>query len=80
MVCIVIDCSNIAAGDVFQVRLLEKTQASSDTQREWLSTPLTTSNNGTFISPMFPLIHGWDWTIQKISGTDRTFDISVRAG
>lgn len=80
MFSVVIDCSNIAAGDEFEVRLLEKTQASGDTAREWFKASLTTSTGPTFVSPMFALIHGWDYTIKKISGTDRTFDISVRGG
>lgn len=72
------DVSALAAGDMFRIRLYEKV-SSGGTQRlveEWIlegaqSKPL-------WASPCFILMHGWDWTITKLAGTDRSIEGSVR--
>jgi hypothetical protein len=78
VVALMLDCSNIAAGDEFEVKFYERTQASGDTRREVWRSSLTTSTGPAFMTPLFPVIHGWDFTIIRIAGSNRTFDISVR--
>jgi hypothetical protein len=68
----VLDLNALAAGDVFEFRVYEKAR-SADTQR--LMFTATFSNvQGTpnWISPPMILGNGWDMTLDKISGTDRT--------
>lgn len=73
-----LDLSALLVGDQFQVRVYEKVLSSS-TQRiveEWtingpLSAPI-------WVSPTLILLHGWDITIDKIAGTDRAIDWSIR--
>lgn len=75
--CIFLDLDALAAGDEFEVRCLEKV-ISSGTQREVWKASLTTSSEPIYVSPMIPLAHGWDFTLKKISGTDRTIVASIR--
>ena len=73
-----IDFSGMAAGDQYQVRIYEK-YASGGTQRlveEWIIT-------GAQSKPMFAtasmiLGEGWDITVKKLAGTDRTIYWSIR--
>jgi len=73
-----IDFNALAVGDQFQVRVYEKVLSSS-TQRivdEWtINGPLSAP---VWVSPTLILLHGWDITIDKIAGTDRAIDWSIR--
>lgn len=73
-----IDFNALAAGDQYQVRVYEKVLSSS-TQRivdEWtINGPLSAP---VWVSPTLILLHGWDVTIDKIAGTDRAIDWSIR--
>jgi hypothetical protein len=75
---VLIDFNALAVGDQYQIRIYEKVLSSS-TQRivdEWivngpLSAPI-------WVSPALILLHGWDITLDKIAGTDRSIDWSIR--
>ena len=73
-----IDFNALAVADTYRIRLYEKVLSSS-TQRiaeEWtVAGPLASP---VWISPSFILLHGWDFTIDKIAGTDRAIDWSIR--
>lgn len=74
-----LDMSALADGDVFRFAAYEKVQ-SSDTQRAFFTADISgaqgTEDN--WVSPSFILLHGWDFTLDKITGTDRTITWSVR--
>lgn len=72
-----VDAANVAKGDEFRVRLYEKTLSGS-TKRVVCSWTILGVQAEIFVTPTFILLHGWDFTIQKIAGTDRAFDASVR--
>jgi flagellar hook-associated protein 3 FlgL len=60
------------AGDQLQVRVYEKVR-SADTQRvieEWILTGA--QSKPIFVTPPLTLKHGWDFTLDKLAGTDRT--------
>ncbi len=75
---LVLDVSALAAGDWFRVKLYEKV-SSGGTQRlaeQWdivgaQAKPL-------WVSPSIILLHGWDFTVTKVAGTDRSIIGSVR--
>lgn len=70
--------AGLAKGDEFMVRIKEKVLAGS-TQRTVIAhriTRLTQSEN--LVYPTLFLLHGWDMTLQKITGTDRNWDASIR--
>lgn len=74
-----LDLNALAAGDVFRFTAYEKVQ-SADTQRAFFAQDLAhaqgTEDN--WVSPSFILMHGWDFTLKKITGTDRAITWSVR--
>jgi hypothetical protein len=73
-----IDFNALAVGDQYQVRVYEKVLSSS-TQRiveEW--TIMGPLSSPVWVSPSLILLHGWDITIDKIAGTDRAIDWSIR--
>lgn len=73
-----IDLNAVAAGDVFEFRVLEKVLSSS-TQREVFSARFANAQGSpVWVSPTLILMHGWDMTLKKISGTDRAIDWSIR--
>jgi hypothetical protein len=71
------DFSAMAAGDQFQVRIYEKVRSAS-TQRVVYEAVLTGAQDEIFVTPALTVMHGWDVTIDKLAGTDRTIEASVR--
>jgi hypothetical protein len=73
-----LDVNAIAFGDEFQFRVYEKVQ-STDTQRivyeAIIAGPQSTP---IFVTPSLVLLHGWDMTLLKLAGTDRTITWSIR--
>jgi hypothetical protein len=73
-----VDISTLAAGDVFRIEAYDAAR-SSDTSREifkdFVSGP---PDSGMYVTPSFILMHKWDFSITKISGTDRTLQWSIR--
>jgi hypothetical protein len=72
-----IDTTNMAAGDEFEIFLLEKVTAAGS-QRTTSLAVLVGAQPGPFISSPFQLGDGWDVAMQKVSGTDRAFSWSIR--
>lgn len=67
-----IDLNAVAAGDVFEFKVYEKAR-SSDTQRLAVVAQFSGAQGSPlWISPTLILGNGWDMTLKKISGTDRT--------
>lgn len=73
-----IDAGNMAKGDEFRVRLYEKVEGTGGTKKVFFQATLSDAQSEIFCTPTFILINGWDFTIQKIAGTDRAFDASIR--
>lgn len=73
-----IDAGNMAKGDEFKVRLYEKVEATGGTKKVFFQQTLSDVQSEVYLTPTFLLMHGWDMTIQKIAGTDRAFDASIR--
>lgn len=74
-----LDLSALAAGDVFEFRLYEKVLASSTQRRLMTATFSGVQADPVYASPSLILLNGWDATVIKISGTDRSIDWSVRS-
>lgn len=75
-----IDLNALAAGDIFEFRVYEKAQ-SGDTQRVYMMQSFNNAqgtDGAGWISPSFILINGWDMTLKKNTGTDRTITWSIR--
>ena len=63
-----LDTSDMVAGDQLQIRIYEKCQ-STDTQRVIYESVLTGTMAETWVSPSLILLHGWDVTLDALSGT-----------
>jgi hypothetical protein len=76
---VLIDASTLVVGDVYEFRLYEKVR-SADTQRLITSVQIVGPAPQAIELPMPPvtLLHGWDMTLKKISGTDRSMSWSIR--
>lgn len=74
-----LDLNALAAGDVFRFKAYEKVQ-STDTQRAFFAQDLAHAQGAedNWVSPSFILMHGWDFTLTKITGTDRAITWSIR--
>lgn len=73
-----IDAGNVAKGDIFKVRAYEKVEGTGGTKKVFASWTIAGVQAEIFVTPTFILINGWDFTIQKVSGSDRAFDASIR--
>jgi hypothetical protein len=69
--------ANMAKGDEFLVKVKEKA-ATGGTQRIVQEFRLRHAQSSISWAVPYPLAAGWDMTIQRIAGSDRTFDISIR--
>lgn len=69
-----IDLNALAVGDVFEFRAYEKART-GDTQRVVYSAQFANAQiQPIWTSPTLILGVGWDMTLKKISGTDRTIN------
>lgn len=73
-----IDAYAMAKADEYRVRMYEKVEATGGTKKVFASWSLLGVQAEVFVTPTFILMNGWDMTIQKIAGTDRAFDASIR--
>lgn len=75
-----LDLNALALGDTFEFRIYEKVR-SADTQRCCF---IATFNNAQgadaaiAATPALLLLNGWDMTLKKVAGTDRTITWSIR--
>lgn len=74
----VIDLSALAAGDVFEFKCYEKVLAASTQRLVFYAQFANAQGTPVWASPSIILLHGWDMTLKKVSGTDRSIDWSIR--
>lgn len=72
-----VDTANMAIGDQYRIRVLEKV-TSGGSQLVIYSAVLTGTQTDNWVSPSLILMHGWDVTVTKLAGTDRTIGWSIR--
>lgn len=72
-----IELTNMAKGDTFTFKLKEKV-ISSGTQRDVFTLSLDNAMPSVFVFPTPILMHGWDATLIRTAGSDRTFNWSIR--
>lgn len=73
-----VDLNALIAGDIFEFRAFEKCR-SGDTQRVVFTTRFAElQTQPIWLSPMMTVMHGWDFMLKRIAGSDRTIAASVR--
>lgn len=73
-----LDLSALAAGDIFVFKVYEKVLSSSTQRLCYVATFSGVQAQPVWPSPTLILLHGWDMTLDKVSGTDRNIDWSIR--
>lgn len=71
-----LDFGAMAAGDQFQVRIVEKINAG--TQRDIVFAVLDGAQAAPWVSPSLILGDGWEVGVKKLAGTDRSIGWSLR--
>lgn len=69
--------AGMAKGDEFVVRVYETARASGTKRVIWSAT-LSDAVDKPVVLPTLCVMHGWDATLQKVAGTDRAWDASIR--
>lgn len=72
------DGANMTKTEEYKIRIYEKVEATGGAKKVVFQATLKGVQSEIWVSPMLILINGWDMTIQKIAGTDRAFDASIR--
>jgi hypothetical protein len=75
---VAVDWNAVAAGDSFALRVYEKATAAG-TQRlveEWVV--VGPQSKPGQVTPGVVVCHGWDVTLKKLGGTDRSIPVSLR--
>ena len=73
-----VDAGNMVKADEFAIRIYEKVEGTGGTKKVVFKATLLGAQSEIWVSPTLVLINGWDMTLQKIAGTDRAFDASIR--
>lgn len=71
--------SSMVAGDQFEVKLYEKVYSAAS-QSVLYSAVVSGPQARPLVTPAIILKHGWDFTVTKLAGTDRSVAWSIRAG
>lgn len=72
------DVSALAAGDEFMLRVYEKVSSGGTQRVIHEATLIGAQAIPIYKTPEFDLMHGWDFTWDKIAGTDRSIIGSIR--
>ena len=72
-----IDFSNMASGDEYDIKIKEKV-ISGGSQQLIYSGQLEGVQSSPFVTPTLILMQGWDVTVSRVSGTDRSISWSIR--
>jgi len=73
-----IDFGALLAGDQYRIRLYEKARTGGSQAVLW-EAMVTGPQSALFTSPSHILGIGWDFTVKRIAGSDRTITSSIRA-
>lgn len=73
-----LDLSALTATEQYRLRFYERVQAAGTTRVFHEVTFSGAQGEPVYVSPSFLLLHGWDITLQKLQGTDRSIPWSIR--
>lgn len=72
-----IDTSAMAAGDEYEIDIKEKV-ITGGTQQSIYTAVLDGAQSSPFVTPTLVLMLGWDVTMTRVTGTNRSFSWSIR--
>jgi len=73
-----LDLSAMLAGDEYRIRVYERISSAGTTRvaMEWVVAGVQAEPM--YVTPSLILLHGWEFSLQKLAGTDRTLEWSIR--
>jgi|SRR6478736_4775783 len=74
-----IDVNALAAGDEFELAILEKAVSGGTQRRMVIATLVGAQADPLFVTAGWQVGVGWDVTLKKIAGTDRAFSWTIRS-
>jgi hypothetical protein len=73
-----VDAGLMQKTEEYKIRIYEKVEGTGGVKKVVFVATLKGVQSEIFVTPTLILINGWDMTLQKIAGTDRAFDASIR--
>ena len=74
-----LDLNVLANGDVFEIKIYEKVRSAGTKRVLQTFVVANLQADPNWVSDSFILLNGWDMTLKKLSGTDRTIEASIRS-
>jgi hypothetical protein len=74
-----LDLNALASGDDYELKVYEKVQSAGSQRIVYVKRFIGAQSPPHWISIPFSVMHGWDVTLDKIAGTDRTIAWSIRS-
>lgn len=74
-----LNLSALAAGDIFEFKIYEKVTSSGTQRLCYVATFAGAQGEPHWVGPSLLLLHGWDMTLNKLAGTDRSITWSIRS-
>lgn len=73
-----IDLSSLAAGDQYDLRVKEKVQSAGTVRDIFVASYVGVQASPHTVLPSLLLMYGWDVTLKRIAGSDKTIAWSIR--
>jgi len=73
-----LDLNALAAGDIFQVKVYEKVASGGTARVVMIDNVTGPLDSPHYATPSLILLHGWEFSLVKITGTDRSIEWSIR--
>lgn len=73
-----LDLNALAAGDIFQVKCYEKVTSAGTARVVLIDNVTGPLDSPHYVTPSLILMHGWEFSLVKVSGTDRAIPWSIR--
>lgn len=73
-----VDLGNMAAGDEYEIAVKEKVIAANSQDIVFKANVVGAQGSPAWVTPSLIFMHGWDVTVKKIAGTDRSISWSIR--
>jgi hypothetical protein len=72
-----IDFANMVSGDEYEIRIKEKITSGGTQQTVYLAT-VEGVQSSPFVTPTLIFLHGWDVTLDLVTGSAKTISWSIR--
>ena len=73
-----LDLNAVAAGDLFTIRAYDAISSGGTVRVIYIDNVTGPLDSPMMVTPSLILLHKWDFSVQKISGTDRSIAWSIR--